>query len=304
MDKLYLIEGENEVLINKEIDKIIGKNANLDIIKFNLEEVSIDRVIETLDTYDMFARQKVVIAYNPSIFINVVEDFNINSFLKYLQNPSDNILIMVINKINNRLKVVKDTIKYFKHIKINDLNNTSLIKENLGIYKMDLVTINYLISRVGSNTNELINELNKLKAYKLDDKVITKDDIDLICKKNFENTIFDLIDAIIKKDNNKVINLYNYFLSNGTEVFQILVLLANQIRLIYNVKVLSKLSDAEIANILGVKEYPVKLARSKGISYQKKELLDILYNLGRIDEDIKSGKELPNISLISYILEI
>ena len=304
MDKLYLIEGENEVLINKEIDKIIGKNANLDIIKFNLEEVSIDRVIETLDTYDMFARQKVVIAYNPSIFINVVEDFNINSFLKYLQNPSDNILIMVINKINNRLKVVKDTIKYFKHIKINELNNTSLIKENLGIYKMDLVTINYLISRVGSNTNELINELNKLKAYKLDDKVITKDDIDLICKKNFENTIFDLIDAIIKKDKNKVIDLYNYFLSNGTEVFQILVLLANQIRLIYNVKVLSKLSDAEIANILGVKEYPVKLARSKGISYQKKELLDILYNLGRIDEDIKSGKEFPNISLISYILEI
>ena len=304
MDKLYLIEGENEVLINKEIDKIIGKNANLDIIKFNLEEVSIDRVIETLDTYDMFARQKVVIAYNPSIFINVVEEFNINSFLKYLQNPSDNILIMVINKINNRLKVVKDTIKYFKHIKINELNNTSLIKENLGIYKMDLVTINYLISRVGSNTNELINELNKLKAYKLDDKVITKDDIDLICKKNFENTIFDLIDAIIKKDKNKVIDLYNYFLSNGTEVFQILVLLANQIRLIYNVKVLSKLSDAEIANILGVKEYPVKLARSKGISYQKKELLDILYNLGRIDEDIKSGKEFPNISLISYILEI
>lgn len=304
MEKLYLIEGENEVLINKEIDKIIGKNANLDIIKFNLEEVSIDRVIETLDTYDMFARQKVVIAYNPSIFTNVVEDFNINSFLKYLQNPSDNILIMVINKINNRLKVVKDTIKYFKYIKINELNNNSLIKENLGIYKMDLVTINYLISRVGSNTNELINELNKLKAYKLDDKVITKDDIDLICKKNFENTIFDLIDAIIKKDKNKVIDLYNYFLSNGTEVFQILVLLANQIRLIYNVKVLSKLSDAEIANILGVKEYPVKLARSKGISYQKKELLDILYNLGKIDEDIKSGKELPNISLISYILEI
>jgi len=304
MDRLYLIEGENEILINKELDKIINKQDDIDIIKFNLEDVGIDNVIETLDTYDMFKRKKIVIAYNPPFFINVIEDINLNNFIKYLNNPSDNILIIVTNKINNRLKLVKDTIKYFKYIKINEINPNSLVKDNLDNYKMDSMTINYLINRVGSNSLELLNELNKLKAFKLNEKIITKNDIELICKKNFENTIFDLIDAIIKKEKNKVIDLYNYFISNGTEVFQVLVLLANQIRLIYNVKVLSRLSDSEIARILDVKEYPVKLARGKGLSYQKKELLDILYNLGKIDENIKSGKEIPSISLISYILEI
>ena len=304
MDRLYLIEGENEILINKELDKIINKQDDIDVIKFNLEDVGIDNVIETLDTYDMFKRKKIVIAYNPPFFINVIEDINLNNFIKYLNNPSDNILIIVTNKINNRLKLVKDTIKYFKYIKINEINPSSLIKDNLDNYKMDSMTINYLINRVGSNSLELLNELNKLKAFKLEEKIITKNDIELICKKNFENTIFDLIDAIIKKEKNKVIDLYNYFISNGTEVFQVLVLLANQIRLIYNVKVLSRLSDSEIARILDVKEYPVKLARGKGLSYQKKELLDILYNLGKIDENIKSGKEIPSISLISYILEI
>lgn len=304
MNNLYLIEGDNEILINKELEKIIGSKKDIDIIKFNLEEFSVNNVIETLDTYDMFKRIKVVIAYNPPFYINLMDDFNIDSFLKYLKNPSDNILIIVTNKINNRLKVVKDTIKYFKYIKVNEISPNTFIKENLDDYKMDINTLNYFISRVGSNYNELLNELDKLKEFKLEEKVINKNDIDLLCRKNFENTIFDLIDAIIKREKEKAIELYNYFISNGTEVFQILVLLSNQIRLIYNVKVLIRLSDTEIAKILDVKEYPVKLARGKGVNYQKKELLNILYNLGKIDENIKSGKEIPSISLISYILEI
>ncbi|MBR3661244.1 MAG: DNA polymerase III subunit delta [Bacilli bacterium] len=304
MDKLYLIEGENNILINKEIKKIISKFKDIDIIKCNLEERTIDDIIEILDTYDMFQRKKIVIASNPIFYLNVTSDFNLDKFLKYLKNPSDNILIIVANKINNRLKVSKDTLKYFNYIKVNDLNIDSFIKENLEGFKMDNLTINYFITRIGKDYNDLLNELNKLKAFKIKEKQITKSDIDLICRKNFDNTIFDLIDAIIKKDKIKLIDLYNYFTQNGTDVFQILVLLANQIRLIYNVKTLSNLTDSKIAEILEVKEYPIKLARGKGINYKSQELLKILYNLGQIDEDIKSGKQLPNISLISYILEI
>ena len=60
----YLIEGDNEILINKEIDNITKKLNDIEIIKYDLSEKTIDNVIETLDTYDMFERQKVVIAYN------------------------------------------------------------------------------------------------------------------------------------------------------------------------------------------------------------------------------------------------
>ncbi|MBQ8891690.1 MAG: DNA polymerase III subunit delta [Bacilli bacterium] len=304
MDKLYLIEGENEILIDKEINKIIKNYKDLEIIKYNLEEKKIDDCIEALDTYDMFARCKVVIAYNPPFYLNLVPEFIPDNFIKYLNNPSNNILIVVANKINNRLKIVKDTIKYFNYIKIEDKNITSFIKENIKDYKMDNNTINYFIDTVGSDYNLVYNELDKLKLFKLDSKTINREDIELICRRNFENTIFDLIDAIIKKDKKKVIDLYNYFLNNGTEVFQILILLSNQIRLIYNVKILSRMSDSEIAKILDVKEYPVKLARGKGYNYNTKELLSILYNLGTIDEGLKSGKEMPNISLLSYILKM
>lgn len=302
MDKLYLIEGDNEYLIEKELAKIIPKNT--EVIEFDLEESSILDVIETLDTYDMFLKQKIVIAKNPIFYQNVDDNFPTNKFIKYLEHPSDNILIIITNKINNRLKLVKDTLKYFKKIEIKELNPITFIKENIKDYKMDNLTINYFINRVGNNYHEIYQELSKLKEYKLDDKIITKEDIENITKKNFDDTIFDLIDAILKKDKVKVFDLYNYFISNGTEVFQILVLLSNQIRLIYNVKVLNRLSDFEIASILDVKEYPVKLARGKGLKYSKKELLSILYSLAIMDEDIKSGKRIPSISLLSYIMQM
>ena len=304
MNNLYLIEGDNKFLIEEEINKIKNNNKNLEEIRFDLQESTIDIVIETLDTYDMFGKLKLVIASNPPFFSNVDDNFKTDIFIKYLNNPSDNILIIISKKINKKLKLVKDAIKYFNYIELKELNIYDFIKKILNNYKMDNFTINYFLNRVGKNYHTIENELNKLKLLTEDTKIITKEDINLVCKKNIEDSIFDLIEAILSKQKDKVIELYNHFINNGTEVFGILILLSNQIRLIYNVKVLSKYNDFEIANILDVKEYPVKLARNKGLRYSKKELLDLLYNLGNMDEDIKSGKQLPNISFLSFILNM
>lgn len=305
-NKLYLIEGLNDVLIQKEIDKIIldNKNDEVEVIRYDLTENLIDIVIEDLDTYDMFLKQKIVICTNPVFLQEKDENFNTLKFEKYIKNPSDNILIIVTNKLNNRLKITNLVNEYFKLIKIKEISYDNFVKENIKGYKMDSLTIKYFLNKVGKDYNMILQELIKLKNYKLDTKVITNSDIDLITNQNIEASIFDLIDAIIKKDKVKSYELYNHFINNGTEVFQILILLSNQIRLIYNVKVLSHLSDFEISNKLGVKEYPVKLARTKGFSYKKGELLNLLYDLSIIDEDIKSGKQLIDISLLTFVMQM
>lgn len=303
MDKLILIEGENPVLIQKEIDKIINKLTNYELIKYDLNEIEFNKIIEDLDTYDMFLKQKVIIGYNP-LFLIEKTDFKEDKFLKYINNPSDNILILVVNKLNNRLKLVTEIKKVFKIITIKNIDYSTFIENNLEDYKMDKSTIQYFLNKVGQNYNIIESELEKLKLYKVDKKIITKEDIDLVSNRNIESSIFDLIDSIVKKDKKKVYELYEHFLSSGTEIIQIMIMLANQIRLIYNVKVLNRLSDSEISNLLEVHEYPVKLARNKGYNYSKKELLNMLYNLAILDEDIKSNKCLQNISFLTFIMQI
>ena len=304
MEKLYIIESDNQTLINKEIDKITKNiKGEFELIKYDLEVNTIDDVIESLDTYGLFSNKKIVLAYNPSFLVQKQED-NLDKFFKYLDNPSDNILILITPKINNVLKVVKTINKYFKTIKLNDINLEGFVKDNLEDYKMDRITLMYFLSKVSKDLNAILTELDKLKMYKLDSKVILKEDIDLVTRESFENTIFDLIEAIIKKNKKKSYELYNHFISSGTEIFQILVLVSNQIRLIYNVKVLNAIPDSKISEMLGVKEYPIKLARGKGINYSKKELLSLLHKLAILDQDIKSGKQLPNICFLTFVMEM
>ncbi len=304
MDKLFLIEGNNDVLIQKEITNILKNKTDYELIKYDLTENNIDDVIEDLDTYEMFLKQKVIIVTNPLFLNEKVDNFNQEKFLKYLNNPSDNILILVTSKLNSRLKIVNMIKEKFKIITLKNLNYETFIINNLEGYQMDKETIHYFLNKVGLNYNIIETELTKLKLFKLDNKKILKDDIDLITSQNIENSIFDLIDSIIKKDKKKVYLLYEHFLSSGTEIFQILILLANQIRLIYNVKTLNYLSDYEISKKLDVHEYPVKLARNKGYNYSKIELLNLLYQLALIDEETKTGKSLLNISFLSFIMQM
>ena len=304
MDKLILIEGTNNNLIEEEINNILKKLTNYEYIKYDLNNVFIDNVIEDLDTYNMFLKQKAIVCTNPLFLNEKIENFPEKKFLKYVNNPSDNILILVTNKLNKRLKLVTTIKNNFKIIQIKEINIHTYLKKYLDNYEMDTQTINYFINKVGTNLDNLKQELNKLKSYKLIDKVITKQDIDFICNKNIESSIFELIEAIINKDKIKSYELYNHFLNNGTEIFQIMTLLANQIRLIYNVKALNNLNNLEISKLLEVHEYPVKLAREKSYKYTKQELLNIIYELAKMDEDIKNGLCLPNISFLAFIMQM
>ena len=49
MDKLYIIEGTNNTLIEKEITKITKNLKEYDLIKYDLETNTIDDIIEALD---------------------------------------------------------------------------------------------------------------------------------------------------------------------------------------------------------------------------------------------------------------
>ena len=79
--KLYILEGENEFLIQKEIDLLIKKanlkKEDLEFISYNLLDTNLDNVVEDLDTYNMFLKKKVITVTNP-IFLEEKRDGRID----------------------------------------------------------------------------------------------------------------------------------------------------------------------------------------------------------------------------------
>ena len=298
----YIIESSDYVVINAKIDDILKKNHLTSdmIIKYDLIETPISTAIEDLDTYNFLSSNKVVVCDNAYFLTSnrpkgsVVH--NEELLEKYLKNPSsENILIMICDKIDTRKKLVKLVDK--NNILGGEIVIDDLIKSHLDDYKMDYKTIKYLIDYCDNDNERILNELEKLKCYKLEDKTITMDDINNIVIKLTGDNIFSLIDSIVLKNRSKAYLITQELLDKGEDINKIIVMVSDQFRLMYQVKLLLKegYNKDTIATKLKVHPYRVKLAMEKGYNYSSKVLLTNLDYFFNLDYMIKTGNNNPKL---------
>ena len=306
MTNLYFIESDNHIILNKYLEDIVKENKfSLDeVIKFDLSEKNISEVITELDTYSLFSNRKIVFAYD-CIFLtsdkSEVEQ-DIDSFTKYINNPKeDSVLILACRKLDGKKNIAKLVKEKFKVIEAT-IDYTDYVKTKTKGYKFASSDIAYFLSCMNEDLDRINNELDKLMMLKDEEKEITNKDIDLIVIKKIDDNIFDLIEAIIKKDKKKSLEIYNGIVNYGEEVFKIMISLANQIRLLLQVKILEKENDTDIAEQLHLKN-PKQLyfLRKKMGMYSKKELTDYLLKLAIMDEELKLGKSIDKIVFPVFI---
>ena len=299
MKTIYLIQSSDYILIKESIGKILKDNKIKDdsLIKYDLSESSIDLVIEDLDTYSFLVDKKVIVCENINFLtgskVKGDIEHNVEVFTRYLNNPSsDNILILVCDKLDERKSVVK-LLKEKAVIVDDDISINKIIKTRLEDFKMEDYVIKYFIEYCGNDNEKILNELEKLKCYKYDEKVITYDDIDLIVLKSFNDNVFSLIDAIMNKNRKKAIKLYQELLKNGEDSNKILALLADQFRMIYNGKILLKEyhnNYKEVASILELHPYRLQKSIESSYNYSLKDVLKYLSILDDIEINMKTGK--------------
>ncbi len=313
---LYLLYGTVEFLINREIKKIIQDNKieSIDINNYNLENDLLDNILDDASMNSLFSNKKLMIIENAYIFTGSAKkkglNHNLDLLVKYLNNPNpDSIIIFtcVEEKIDDRKKIVKLIKDKGKVLEFNKLKNIDLfVKQELADYKMDLNTIKLFINYVGDNLAIVASEIEKLKLYKDEDKIITKDDVLAVCSETIEIDMNDLVNSIVTKNLAKALKIYEEMVRQGEEPIQIIIRLANQFRIIYQVKELSKkgYSNKDIADILNIHPYRVQKAMENSYMYSSKNLLKYLEQLAKIDEGIKLGTMDKNMALELFILEI
>lgn len=302
----FLLYGINDFVINQEIGKIIKKYNIVSDDIINYYETPIIKIIEDAQIISLFNDYKLIIVNDCTLFESNSKKEEINILENYLSKQNETAILLLIEKVekvDERKKIFKILKENKCVIECNIINLNNLIVENLDGYGMSESVINNFINRVGNNPYNILNELEKLKTLKFSEKVIDDNDI-LFATKNIEENIFDLINYIINKDSENIMMLYNNLLLRNSEPIAILILIANQFRLMFQVKRLSYqgYSEKEIASILEIHPYRVKLAISKSKLYDEKLLLNYLENLADLDYGIKSGQIDINIGLELFLL--
>ena len=291
----YLILGNNEI-IKEHINKIIKKN-NINkesISSYDLEMDNIINVLEDINTLSIFSDKKLVIVYNIESLIKKDDknnDIYVSELIKYLNNQSDNILIISGKSLPNRKKLITSFDSFSTKIEANSFDINSYIKELLDDYKVSNNDIELLKTYCSNDLLRIKNEIEKLKIYKLEEKQITRNDIESLVKKDLDKTIFDLINSVEKGTKNRSFDIYKELKEQNEEDMKILSMLANNYRLIYQIKNLTYTkTDNEIKEILGISNPKrISVLRSKGYNYTNKELEGILSYLADLDYKIKNG---------------
>ena len=305
---VYLLFGTKDYSINNEIKKICKNIDDMNISRYDLNNDLTSLVIEDAKTISLFGDKKIVIADNANMFTastskdsEIIEDY-----LKNINEYTDLIFIVHSDKIDARKKITKTIKEKGKIIEFNDdLDAVSLIRRLFKDYNIEYSDIKLLIDRVGNNPLIITNEINKIKIYKGNDKNITSEDILNLTNKIIEIDVFKLIDYIVRKDKENALELYNEMLKVNEEPIKIIVILANQFRIMYQSKELLKkgYSEKDIASILKIHPYRVKLAIQNSRNYTSQMLLKYLNDLADIDIGIKTGTINKDLALELFILK-
>lgn len=305
----YLIEGSDYISVNNKISEIIKKNGFSDasISKYDLSEDLLEAAIEDLNTYGLFSDKKIVIINN---FDKMDPLFNKpEELLKYVENSSSlNLLFVVSDKYDDRKKIIKDLKKKMKFIKIST-DPVVFTKSCLEGYKVENGVINLLVNNTLGDVTRLYNECNKLKTYKINDKYISKDDVEELSFKRLGDsteTTFQFSRALAEKDKKSALKLYQELLNYKIEALSIVGLLASQFRIMYQVKNLEEknMRNDEIASSLKEKPYRITKTRELTRYYSKREILDLMIKLEDIDLKIKTTRVDANTLIRLFILNI
>ena len=305
---VYLLYGTKDFEIEEEIKKLSKGIDEMNISKYDLNNDMLSLALEDAKTMSLFGDKKLVIVDNANMFTGSTSKDSelIEEYLNHMNDNTTLILIVHNDKLDTRKKITKLIKRVGKVQEFNDeLDTTSLVRKLFKDYNIDYKTIQLFIDRVGNNPLIIQSEINKIKIYKDNDKNITEEDILNLTAKLIEIDIFKLIDYIVRKNKEKALELYYEMLKMNEEPIKIVVILANQFRIMYQSKELLKkgYNEKDIASTLKIHPYRVKLAIQNSRNYTSDILLKNLNALADIDIGIKTGTINKDLALELFILK-
>lgn len=302
---IYLIFGEQKLLINKLVDKIT-KESLVEINEFNFvvydaTKTPLFEIINDAESMSFLGDKKIIVIDNAyfltgeNVKVNFEQSFE--ELNRYLESPTEStVLIFTVtaSKLDERKSLVKTLKEFAKVYALDSVSKYDLPKVVRQMFTQKKMSIDNdalkeFIARVGDDMYLISNEINKLSNYS---DHITIDDVKALTSKTLEDNIYLIGDYLIEKNMAEVFNVYYDLKKMMVEPVNMISLLANHIRFLYQVFTLYNrdFNQNNIANELQAHPYRVKLALEKVDLISLEELENLLTKLASLDYKIKSGQ--------------
>lgn len=306
---VYLLYGQEDYLKLLYRDKlkaaIVAPEDTMNYSYFEGKDMDLTAVQSMADTVPFFSEKRLIVLENSGLF-KKQSDFA--DYIKTL--PETSIIIFVEHEVDKRNKLYKAVQKQGTVSEMNGLTENDL-KMWIATYlqrngkKITEQNIMYLIQKVGGDMKNLENELEKLICYAAEDSVIQQEMIDAICVAQTEGKIFEMIDAIGMKNQDRALELYYDLLAVREKPMSILFLLIRHFNILIQLKELvhAQIPNGQIASNVGIPPFAVKKYVAQTKNFKVKEIRTCLEQCVEVEQQVKTGLLLDQIGVELLIVQ-
>lgn len=316
---IFFFYGEDSFRAKNKIDAIKDKfkasvdKSGISLINLDGEILTLDDFLKNTESQGFFTSKKLIIIKN--IFDNKNLKILEKPLIEYLAKQKDaveeNYLIFwQVSKPNPKNSLYKALTK-FKYVEefpklSSDKINTWLKKEiasrNKTISQEAALT---LLSFVGENLWQLEQEINKLVHFSPNTE-ISLNDVKSIVQAKSDDNIFNLVDALGKKNKALALKLLESQLDSGANSLYLLTMIARQFRLLIKVKLFSAKIDNSFAIAQGLKIHPfvAKKTLEQSKLYSLEDLKKIYQLLLELDFKLKREASYEKVFFLQMIEQI
>ena len=309
--QIYLLYGEERYLKRQYKERLrkalCGDDDTMNTHFYEGKDISIGEIIDLAETLPFLAERRVIFLTDSGLFKSGGE-----KMAEYLASPNETTyFVFTESEIDKRSKLFKTVSSrgYAAEFAIQDENTLKrwvagvLAKDNK---KISEGTVQLLLSKTGTDMDNIQSELEKLICYCMERDVVTSEDVEAICTTRISNHIFDMINAIADRQQKRALELYYDLLALKEPPMRILFLIARQCNMLLQTKELKArgYDNRTIVSKIGVPPFIAGKYLTQASRFKTSLLRNAVQQCVETEAAVKSGKMNDRMSVEILILSV
>ncbi len=241
---VYYLYGQEELLIDKAVERLIKKALPESAREFNLQrfyapDSTPSDILDSALTTPAFSPYRLVIVKD----IDISKHIDLDEFLPYIERPSPSTILVFTGRgcdMRRRFFTTIDKKKgtvEFAPLKRGELS--SWIRDEFKEREKNITqsAIELLIETAGEGLRALLSEIEKLANYMGDKGVIDEEAVERLAAPSRVVGIFEYIDALSERDMVRAWRLLKRLFDEGEPAPKVLSLISRHFRILWLIKI-------------------------------------------------------------------
>lgn len=309
--QIYLLYGEERYLRRQYRQKLqaalCSDGDTMNVHFYSGKDVPVGEIIDLAETLPFLAERRVIFISDSGLFKSGGE-----KLAEYLTSPCESTyFVFTESEVDKRSKLFKTVQSkgYAADFTVQDENTLKRwIAGTLGRdgKKITENTVQLIISKAGTDMDNIQMELEKLICYCMDRDVVTDADVEAVCTTRISNHIFDMINAIADRKQKAALELYYDLLALKEPPMRILFLIARQCNMLLQAKEmkLKGHDNRTIGSRLGVPPFIAQKVLNQASKFKTSTLRRAVQQCVEAETAVKTGRMNDMMSVEILIMSV